>query len=163
MDGYEDYDYSFYLVKFITMSKLDPIALNFLSDSCTVDNAFIVTIQQVLLDTQDVLFAFLVGSRANNSATDASDWDIAIQWRYGDALARIAKHELLRHRLASMLAMPDSQIDLIDLSDARLAMQALAAEEGCLMVANDELAWAKFLTRTWRDLEDYYWERAHAA
>jgi hypothetical protein len=25
------------------------------------------------------------------------------------------------------------------------------------------LAWAYFQTTTWRELEDYYWDRAHAA
>ncbi len=118
---------------------------------------------QVLADTPEVLFAVLVGSRANGSATENSDWDIALQWRHGDALERIAKHELMRHRLARILEAPDDKIDLIDLSNARLAMRALVAEEGSLLVVNDELAWAKFLTRTWRELEDFYWERTHAA
>lgn len=117
----------------------------------------------MLTDTPEALFAVLVGSRANGSATDKSDWDIAIQWQYGDALERIARHELMRHRLARILEVSDDQIDLIDLSDARLAMRALVAEEGCLLVANDELAWTKFLTRTWRELEDFYWKRTHAA
>ncbi len=118
---------------------------------------------QVLADTPEVLFAVLVGSRANGSATENSDWDIALQWQYGDALERIAKHELMRHRLAHILEAPDDKIDLIDLSNARLAMRALVAEEGSLLVVNDELAWAKFLTRTWRELEDFYWDRTHAA
>ncbi len=118
---------------------------------------------EVLAATPEVLFAVLVGSRANGSATEKSDWDIALQWQYGDALERIAKHELMRHRLARILETPDDQIDLIDLSNAQLAMRALVAEEGYLLVVNDDLAWTKFLTRTWRELEDFYWERTHAA
>lgn len=123
----------------------------------------IAELRQVLADTPEALFAALVGSRANGSATEKSDWDIAIQWQHGDALKRIAKHESMRHRLARALEIPDDQIDLIDLSNTRLAMKALVAEEGCLLVVNDELAWTKFLTRTWRELEDFYWERTHAA
>lgn len=116
-----------------------------------------------LSNTPEVLFAVLVGSRADGSATDRSDWDIAVQWRHGDACERIARHELLRRQLADILEVPDDQVDLIDLARARLAMCALVAEEGKLLAANDELAWARFLTRTWREIEDYYWERAHAA
>ncbi len=36
---------------------------------------------QVLANTPEVLFAVLVGSRANGSVTENSDWDIALQWR----------------------------------------------------------------------------------
>lgn len=127
------------------------------------DSPSVKILGAVLADTPEILFAVLVGSRANGSATEKSDWDIAIQWQYGDALERIARHEMMRHQLARKLEVPDDQIDLIDLSNAGLAMRALAAEEGRLLVANDELAWAKFLTRTWRELEDFYWERTHAA
>lgn len=129
----------------------------------TVEKRLIAELQKVLNETPEVLFAVLVGSRANGSATEKSDWDIAVQWKFGDARERIAKHELMRHRLARIFEVQDEQIDLIDLSNALLAMKALVAEEGTLLVVNNEQAWTKFLTRTWRELEDYYWERAHAA
>ena len=145
------------------MSAEKPIILRPPNHAHLAKDAFIATIQQVLNDTPEALFAVLVGSRANGSATDKSDWDIAIQWQYGDALQRIAGHESMRHRLARVLDVADDQIDLIDLSNARLAMRALIAEEGLLLVVNDEHAWTKFLTRTWRELEDFYWDRAHAA
>jgi predicted nucleotidyltransferase len=144
-------------------SSANPIILHLPDQTLSVKKGFIAELRLVLTDTPEVLFAVLVGSRANGSATENSDWDIAIQWQYGDALERIARHELMRHRLARILEAPDEPIDLIDLSNARLAMRALVAEEGFLLVVNDELAWAKFLTRTWRELEDFYWERAHAA
>jgi len=127
------------------------------------ENKVISLLREELAGTQGLLFAVLVGSRADGSATGESDWDIALQWRYGDAHERIAGHESMRRRLARMLRVPEDRIDLIDLSNARLAMRALVAEQGLLLVANDELAWARFLTRTWRELEDFYWERAHAA
>ncbi|QSA96815.1 nucleotidyltransferase domain-containing protein [Methylococcus sp. EFPC2] len=123
-----------------------------------------VKICQILAEFPRILFAVLVGSRADGRAKEQSDWDIAVQWRYGEEpLDRIAEHESLRNRLAHELGVIDSKIDLIDLSSVRLAMKALVAEEGRLLVANDELAWSKFLTRTWRELEDFYWERTHAA
>jgi len=134
-------------------------------DASVPDSAeALATITKILAETPDALFAVLVGSRADGSAaSEGSDWDIAIQWRHGAALERVGKHELLRHRLANALALPDGQVDLIDLANARLAMKALVAEEGKLLLANDMRAWMKFLTRTWRELEDFYWERTHAA
>jgi len=127
------------------------------------ENKVISLLRKELAGAPGLLFAVLVGSRADGSATGESDWDIALQWRYGDARDRIPRHESMRRRLAHILQVPESRIDLIDLSNARLAMRALAAEEGCLLAANDEMAWARFHTRTWRELEDFYWERAHAA
>ncbi len=146
-----------------SMSPVSPTILHMPAQTLPVEKVIIDTLRQALTDTPEALFAILVGSRANGSATENSDWDIAIQWQHGDALQRIARHELMRHRLASLLGLPNEQIDLIDLSNARLAMRALVAEEGYLLVANDELAWTKFLTRTWRELEDFYWEHTHAA
>ena len=123
----------------------------------------VIELQNLLAETPGILFAVLVGSRANGNATPNSDWDIAIQWQFGDARERVVRHELMRHRLACELGVTDEQIDLIDLSNSQLAMRALVAEEGRLLLVNDERAWTKFLTRTWRELEDFYWERAHAA
>lgn len=120
-------------------------------------------LRKELAEAPELLFAVLVGSRADGSATGESDWDIALQWRYGDASNRIAWHESMRRRLAYIIQVPEDRLDLIDLSNARLAMRALVAEEGRLLAVNDELAWARFLTRTWRELEDFYWERMHAA
>lgn len=120
-------------------------------------------IQRCIAHTPDVLFAVLVGSRANESHTGQSDWDVAVLWRYGPGLERIGQHETLRHHLARQLGVPDGKIDLIDLSSSRLAMRALVVEEGQLIWANDELAWAKYQVRVWRELEDYYWGQTHAA
>jgi uncharacterized protein len=123
----------------------------------------IIAIQQCIANTLDVLFAVLVGSRADDTQTEQSDWDIAVQWRYGPALDRIGKHETLCHHLARYLAVPDEKINLIDLSNTSLIMQALVLEEGQLIWANDELAWAKYQVRVWRELETFYWRQAHAA
>ena len=81
----------------------------------------------------------------------------------GPPLDRIGKHETLCHDLSGHLAIPDDKVDLIDLSSTRLAMQAVVVEEGQLIWANDTLAWAKYQVRVWRELEDYYWEKAHEA
>jgi len=124
----------------------------------------IARLAQVLADTPELAFAVLIGSHANGTAHESSDWDIAVQWKYaGTPFDRLGRHEALRQRLAQCLQIRDEKIDLVDLPSARLAMKAVVAEEGQALQINDELAWAHFLTTTWRELEDYYWERSHAA
>lgn len=109
-------------------------------------------------------FGVLVGSRANGRARPDSDWDIALQWRSGnDWLSDLGAQEDLRRQIAAALGVAEQSVDLIDLARAGLAMRAAVAEEGVVLFGEDSLAWARFLTRTWRELEDFYWEQSHAA
>ena len=118
--------------------------------------------------------AILVGSRALNTATQAtvtqdtvtqhSDWDIAIRWKKGiNNLALLEQAEALKHKIAEAITIHPDQIDLIDMTTARLAMRAVIAEEGVILKGEDALAWSHFLTQTWAELEDYYWRKQHAA
>lgn len=128
------------------------------------DQHALARLAQVLANTPEIAFAILIGSRAKETSCEESDWDIAVRWKSADtSFDHLGRHETLRHRLAQCLQIQQEKIDLIDLSAARLAMKAVVAEEGKALHINDQLAWAHFLTTTWRELEDYYWERAHAA
>ncbi|OGB33289.1 MAG: hypothetical protein A3F78_16475 [Burkholderiales bacterium RIFCSPLOWO2_12_FULL_61_40] len=119
---------------------------------------------QILQDEPQLEFAVLVGSRAKGNARADSDWDIALQWFPNlDLLAVLAATETLRRKLALALHVSVDAIDLIELRRANLAMRASVAEEGIPLAGADSLAWAHFLRRTWRDLEDFYWDRQHAA
>lgn len=119
---------------------------------------------QTLRDEPALEFAVLVGSRATGTAHADSDWDIALQWSHQlDWFAVLGKTETLRLTLASQLNVAPDAIDLIDLRRANLAMRASVAEEGLPLAGEDSLAWARFLQRTWRELEDFYWEKQHAA
>jgi len=118
----------------------------------------------ILQDESQLDFAVLVGSQATGTAQPHSDWDIALQWAYGaDWLATLGSTETLRHKLAAATGLSPAKIDLIDLRRANLAMRASVAEEGLPLSGEDSLAWARFLQRTWRDLEDFYWDKQHAA
>jgi predicted nucleotidyltransferase len=109
-------------------------------------------------------FAVLVGSRATGQAHAESDWDIALQWSHQlEWLAVLAQTETLRHRLALILNVSPKVIDLIELRRSNLAMRASVAEEGLPLFGGESVAWARFLRRTWRELEDFYWEQQHAA
>lgn len=109
-------------------------------------------------------FAVLVGSRTSGTARPGSDWDIALQWDARlDWLEILSKTEMLRRKMAAAIGVAPDQIDLIELRRANLAMRAEVAEGGLPLLGEDTLAWAHFLTRTWRELEDFYWERRHVA
>ena len=108
--------------------------------------------------------AILVGSRATGTARADSDWDIAIQWSFGmDFIQQLAATEKLRMAVADKLGVSEQRIDLIDLPTARLAMRAVVAEEGLPIIGGDGLPWYRFLQRTWRELEEQYWEQTYAA
>lgn len=105
----------------------------------------------------------LVGSRANGRAQAGSDWDVAVLWAPGaswwDVLGRT---ETLRRALAQALGVDEALVDVIELRRANLAMRAAAVDEGVVLFGEDTLAWERFLRSTWRALEDFDWERAHA-
>lgn len=122
------------------------------------------SLRNVLAATAGLAFAVLVGSRADNRARPDSDWDIALQWRSATPwMQTLGDQETLRRRIAETLNVSPDRIDLIDLPRANLAMRANAAENGRVLKGEDTLEWAHFLTRTWRELEDFYWEQSHAS
>ena len=119
---------------------------------------------RLLLDEPDIEFAVLVGSQAESTAQPHSDWDIALQWGAQlDWMMVLGKTETLRRKMAEAVGVTLEKIDLIELRRANLAMRASVAEGGLPLIGEDTLAWAHFLTRTWRELEDFYWEQSHAA
>jgi predicted nucleotidyltransferase len=121
-------------------------------------------LQRILSAWGELAFAVLVGSRAAGTERDDSDWDIALYWRDGIPwLERAAKTETLRRELATALGENETRVDLIDLANANLAMRAAVTEEGLSLIGEESIAWARFLRRTWRELEDFYWEKEHAA
>jgi len=121
-------------------------------------------VEQTLSQTEGLAFAVLVGSRAEGNEYADSDWDIAIQWARTLSLTeQLRRTELLRHQLRVALKLDEGKIDLIDVSGAGLTMRALVAEEGKELVVQDDLAWIRFLSATWFELEDHYWRAHHAA
>lgn len=121
-------------------------------------------LRQALANEKNLELAVLVGSQATNRAHPRSDWDIAIQWkRELTIMENLASTETLRRKLAGTLGVEETMVDLIHLPGAKLAMRALVAEEGIPLKGEDDLVWNHFLSRTWRDLEDYEWDKQHAS
>jgi predicted nucleotidyltransferase len=118
----------------------------------------------ILAPIPDLELAIIIGSRATNNARPDSDWDIAIQWSRGlGFVEQLAATEQLRKKISELLVTSVQLVDLIDLPTARLAMRAVVAEEGVIIKGGDSLAWHRFLQRTWRELEEHYWEQTYAA
>lgn len=129
----------------------------------TIPSAQTAIVCRVLEGEPNVEFAVLIGSRAVNRHTPNSDWDIALQWQKDmDWLEQLSRTETLRHNLADALALPAHTIDLIDTPRASLAMRAEIAEHGITLIGEDGLPWQRFLRRTWRELEDHYWQEIYA-
>ena len=121
-------------------------------------------LQETISRTSGLEFAVLVGSRANGTVTVNSDWDIALQWQKEiDWLEQLGRTESLRRTLSKLLSIPETSIDLIDVPRSSLAMRANIAEEGQVIKGENELAWLRFLRRTWRELEEHYWRQIYAA
>lgn len=121
-------------------------------------------LKRLLQADANLELAILVGSRALDAATQHSDWDIAVRWKKEiNGLARLEYSEALKQKIADVVTIHQDQIDLIDMTTARLAMRAVIAEEGVMLKGDDTLAWSHFLTQTWGELEDYYWRKHHAA
>ena len=112
----------------------------------------------------DLEFAVLVGSQANGTATAQSDWDLALRWRKDiAAMDQLVLSEKLKQTIQQDIGVHPDQVDIIDMSQAKLAMRALVAQEGVVLKGQDTLPWMNFLTLTWAELEDFHWRKTHAA
>jgi predicted nucleotidyltransferase len=121
-------------------------------------------LRETFSQTPGLEFVVLVGSRVNGTATEHSDWDIALQWQKEiDWLEQLGRTEMLRKKLSGLLSVSETLIDLIDVPRSSLAMRANIAEDGQVVMGEDALPWQRFLRRTWRELEEYYWEKTYAA
>lgn len=122
-------------------------------------------LRQFLLNQDTLEFAVLVGSRAAGGATTTSDWDIALQWQ-DDAISYMSyleRMEKIRQDIAKVLQVSLDQVDLIDVPSTKLAMRELIANHGLVLSGDESLPWIHFLHRTWRELEDHYWDELYVA
>ncbi len=113
----------------------------------------------------DVQFAVLIGSHVDGTSREGSDWDIAIQWEPSvtGGLSHLAHIEFVRKDIAELLGLAVEKIDLIDVCSTQLAMRENIANTGLTLTDPEALPWLHFLQRTWRDLEDAYWEALYVA
>ncbi len=122
------------------------------------------SITQVLAENPQVIFACLVGSRAEGRAKPGSDWDIAV-WS-DPAITPWHRHAGLcsvQHALASALRLSDSAVDVIDLNAAGLAMRLEVANNGVLLKQDGASVFNRFLVRVWREQEDLAYANALGA
>ncbi|MES2662048.1 MAG: nucleotidyltransferase domain-containing protein [Pseudomonadota bacterium] len=119
-------------------------------------------LKKLLQNYSNLEMAILVGSQTTENTHSESDWDIAIQWkRNTDVITELEKTETLREDIANLLNKPREKIDFIHIPDARLAMREVIANNGIVLKGRKELPWYHFLSRTWRELEEYDWKTRH--
>ena len=123
------------------------------------------SLRQFLCKQDALEFAVLVGSRAEGNATSNSDWDIALQWQNDTIsyMTYLARMENMRRDIAKVLQVSLDQVDLIDVPSTKLAMRELIANHGLVLSGDESLPWIHFLHRTWRELEDHYWDDLYVA
>lgn len=123
------------------------------------------TLSQFLHKQDSLEFAVLVGSRATGGATTNSDWDIALQWQHNTIsyMSYLERMENMRRDIAKVLQVSLDQVDLIDVPSTKLAMRELLANHGLVLSGDESLPWIHFLHRTWRELEDHYWDELYVA
>ena len=124
--------------------------------------------KNILRDTlkarTDIKFSILFGSRAKSSAHEHSDWDVALFFiDNSDAWENIGKKEDIRQQIAKALKINDQMIDLVDLYQSSLGINATVVDEGIILSDQDSLALAYYYQGVWAKLEDYYWNIEHAA
>jgi predicted nucleotidyltransferase len=102
------------------------------------------------LASAGVRFAYLFGSRAAGTATDASDADVAAMpgWQLG-----LLESEALVARLAPALGAPD--VDLVWLDRAGLALRGHVVQQGRLIYSTDEPGRVAFEVRTRSEYFDF--------
>lgn len=135
-----------------------------MNEAATLDFSFFDDLRLFFAGRDEIELALLIGSRASGRVREGSDWDFAIQWRKDIPWMEVLEQtEILRRELASFLRVIPDEIDLVDLPTVRLAMRAVAAEEGVMLKGDNTLPWSHFLLRTWGELEEFYWRKQHAA
>jgi len=123
-----------------------------------------VKIKKIFEDNSSLELAILIGSRTNNNATTDSDWDFAIQWQRDiSQFKQLQITEELRNKLSKALNTPSDKIDLINIPTAGLAISEIIANEGNIIKGENTLALSRFLLKTWRTVEEFYWESLYAA
>ncbi len=87
-----------------------------------------------------------------------------MQWQRDlDEMSKLAYTEQLRKQLFETLGIPGNKIDFINIPGAGLAMSENIANQGIVSKGENTLALSHFLTKTWRQLEEYCWDKLYAA
>jgi predicted nucleotidyltransferase len=102
-----------------------------------------------LLGDHGVAFAYLFGSRAEATATEGSDHDVAVMFHGEATLGDVGR---LQIALARLVGTP---VDLVELDRATLELRAKVVQGGRLWFSDDEERRVTFETRTRSRWFDY--------
>jgi len=140
-------------MKVIKNNNTNSIALQAINNLC-----------EILNTRTDIKFSILFGSRARGTASEQSDWDVAVFFKdNSDTWENLGKKEEIRHQIAKTLTIDDQDIDLVDLNRSGLGINATVVDEGVILSEQDSLALAYYYQGIWSKLESFYWSLDHAA
>lgn len=102
-----------------------------------------------VLRTHDVAVAYLFGSRAQGTAREGSDHDIAVLFNHPATLDRVGALQ------AALVGVYGTAVDLVELDRASLELRAKVVQEGTLLFSADEPRRVGFETATRSRWFDY--------
>lgn len=104
---------------------------------------------RAILRRHGVVVAYLFGSRAEGSARESSDHDIAVLF---DGAAELGDVAALQ---ADLVAVAGTPVDLVELDRTSLELRAKAVQDGTLLFSADEPRRVAFETATRSRWFDY--------
>ena len=116
-------------------------------------------------EQQDVVMAFLYGSRARGEAQtiSTSDWDFALSFvnECPAQLDRLARMERMKSELSVALGISGAAVDLVDLRRVPIGLCITVAEEGRILKGHGSLDLFRFYQRAWSAQEEFHFRKAH--
>ena len=94
-------------------------------------------LKEALAAREEVIWAYLFGSRARGRAGPKSDWDVAVWFRPMEVLARLNLRMDLRSGLTDTLGTP---VDVVDLNEANLLLCHEVLRKRIVLVDKDPAA-----------------------
>lgn len=114
----------------------------------------------------EIAVLWLYGSRAKNSASEESDYDLAVAFRTfeKDPLERRLRPELLAQAWQDALGLTEGQLSIVDINLAPITLAHVVIRTGRVLHANDRLRLAREenrITSMW-ELDHQYHQRHYA-
>lgn len=114
-------------------------------NNCRDENKLLKAVVELAESNSDVVLLWLYGSRAKGSASENSDYDLAVAFHNFQLspLERRLRPELLAQSWQDALGLPEGRISLVDINLAPLPLAHAAIRTGRVLLAKDRLRLAR--------------------
>jgi uncharacterized protein len=107
--------------------------------------AILQALAELAAKDDEIAVLWLYGSRAKETATESSDYDLAVAFRTfeRDALERRLRPELLAQAWQDALGLAEGRLSLVDINLAPIPLAHAVIRTGRVLHANDRLRLAR--------------------